>query len=474
MSELRLYDTRRRAKVPVRVPTPGDPLTMYVCGPTVYGRAHIGNARPAVVFDVLARLIRHLHGPDSLRYARNITDIDDKIMAAATREGVGVDEIATRYERHYVDDMAALGVMPPDLSPHATHHVPGMIALIDVLIARGVAYAAEGHVLFSVAADPEYGSLSRRDVDSMRAGARVEVAPYKRDAGDFVLWKPSVEGQPGWDSPWGFGRPGWHLECSAMIRELLGETIDIHGGGQDLIFPHHENEAAQSRCANGAELARVWMHNGFLAMGADKMSKSLGNVVTVGELLEQGWDGEVLRLALLSAHYRQPLEWTKTLLDQCERRLALLSIAVKSFDEVPRRTPLIDTDFFEAISDDLNIPGALSKLNQLSDLLLRLYGQPELIGREMYRTEASNFLFVAGAIRDKLIYGFELLGIKLPYNKLTVKKDDIPVFLKEKIAARGFAKKSRDFATADRIRHELAAEGILLEDGPAGTTWRRA
>ena len=451
MSELRLYDTRRRAKVPVRVPTPGDPLTMYVCGPTVYGRAHIGNARPAVVFDVLARLIRHLHGPDSLRYARNITDIDDNIMAAAKREGVGVDEIAARYERHYVDDMAALGVMPPDLSPHATHHVPGMIALIEILIARGVAYAAEGHVLFSVAADPDYGSLSRRDVDSMRAGARVEVAPYKRDAGDFVLWKPSVEGQPGWDSPWGRGRPGWHLECSAMIRELLGETIDIHGGGQDLIFPHHENEAAQSRCANGAELARVWMHNGFVEFGDTKMSKSLGNIITVDDLLQWPFNPEEFRYALLTSHYRQPLPWSDKHLFESRQSLQKLYSNLRwntwSNDDDP------DERIVAALCDDLNIPLALSILHGLN--------------RE-------------GASATRVKKSGDLLGLlqQVPteFQKHVDPRASVARtkrWVDAQVEQRTAAKAVRDFATADRIRDELAAEGILLEDGPTGTTWRR-
>ena len=307
---IRLYDTQRRAKVDFVAADPRH-VTMYVCGPTVYSRAHIGNARPAVVFDVLRRLLRHSYGDDAVVYARNITDIDDKIIAAAEARGVPIGDITRDYEAHYLADMGALGVDPPDVAPHATDYVAAMVAMIGELVARGHAYAAQGHVLFDVASYAGYGALSGRRLDEMIAGARVEVAPYKRGAADFVLWKPSGDGQPGWESPWGRGRPGWHIECSAMIREVLGRTIDIHGGGLDLIFPHHENEAAQSACANhGAPLARVWMHNGFLSMGADKMSKSLGNVALVDELLAAGWSGEVLRLALLSAHYRQPLEWT--------------------------------------------------------------------------------------------------------------------------------------------------------------------
>ena len=318
---IRLHDTMAREKRPF-VPLNPERVTMYVCGPTVYGRAHIGNARPAVVFDTLARLIRHEFGPKSLIYARNVTDVDDKIIAAAQEEGVEPSVITDRYERFYLEDMGALGVSPPDIAPHATREIAPMIAMIERLVGLGNAYEAEGHVLFNVPSDPDYGALSRRDRDSMLAGARVEVAPYKRDPADFVLWKPSPDGVIGWDSPWGRGRPGWHIECSAMIRAHLGETIDIHGGGLDLIFPHHENEMAQSRCAHGgAPLARFWVHNGFLDMGAEKMSKSLGNVVTPNELLAQGHKGETLRLALLSAHYRQPLPWTDALIAQSKATL---------------------------------------------------------------------------------------------------------------------------------------------------------
>jgi len=452
VSELRLYNTRTRRK---ELFVPADPgrITMYVCGPTVYSRAHIGNARPAVVFDVLARLLRHTYGPDSLVYARNVTDIDDKIMDAAKKRDVSTDVIAAEFERHYVDDMAALGVEAPTLSPHATHHVPGMIALIEALIARGVAYTAQGHVLFSVAADADYGTLSGRTLDQLRAGARVEVAPYKRDAADFVLWKPSADGQPGWPSPWGRGRPGWHIECSAMIRELLGETIDIHGGGQDLIFPHHENEAAQSRCANGAELARVWMHNGFLSMGADKMSKSAGNVVSVGDLLEAGWDGEVLRLALLSAHYRQPLEWTEGLLEQSKRRHFKIRNALGD-QEVPVGEP--SSEFVDALLDDLNTPDALAILSSIVDsdpAAAKAAGR--LLGLSLpviYRMSLSDSAVASDAAQ---------------VTAGTPSYDDL---IRSRLAARA----ARDFATADRIRDELAAEGIILEDGPADTTWRRA
>jgi len=473
VSELRLYNTRTRRK---EVFEPADPsrVTMYVCGPTVYGRAHIGNARAAVVFDVLARLLRHKYGADSLIYACNITDIDDKIMAAATREGLPVDEIAARYEAAYVEDMAALGVEPPTIAPHATHHVPGMIAMIEVLVARGVAYVAEGHVLFSVAADPEYGSLSGRDRSAMLAGARVEVAPYKRDAADFVLWKPSTEAQPGWPSPWGRGRPGWHIECSAMIRELLGETVDIHGGGQDLIFPHHENEAAQSRCANGAELARVWMHNGFLGMGADKMSKSLGNMVSVGSLLARGCLGDELRLSLLSAHYRKPLKWTDDLISQSASQIRQWYEVWEEWD-VDETQGVPDPEFVSAISNDLNIPRAISVLHGLmSDIeLLELdYQEREVQPEDEYATEEDPLETEIHELMRVFLASANLLGLMLQPDPWEIRA----IFPKvdERIAARLAARAARDFATADRIRDELAAEGIVLEDGPAGTTWRRA
>ncbi|HEY8434772.1 MAG TPA: cysteine--tRNA ligase, partial [Sphingomicrobium sp.] len=313
---IRLHDTMARKKRDFQPQNP-QRITMYVCGPTVYGRAHIGNARPAVVFDTLARLIRHEFGENSLVYARNVTDVDDKIIAAAEKEGVDPSVITERYECHYLEDMGALGVEPPTIAPHATQEIAAMIAMIQRLIDHGNAYEAQGHVLFSVPSDPQYGVLSRRDREQMIAGARVEVAPYKRDPADFVLWKPSAEGVIGWDSPWGRGRPGWHIECSAMIRAHLGETIDIHGGGLDLIFPHHENEIAQSRCAfHTPVMANYWMHNGFLQVEGEKMSKSLGNFVTIHELLETSkfggreWPGHVLRFAMLKTHYRQPIDWT--------------------------------------------------------------------------------------------------------------------------------------------------------------------
>jgi cysteinyl-tRNA synthetase len=433
---IRLHDTLARAK---RDFEPQDPkrITMYACGPTVYGRAHIGNARPAVIFDLLRRVLEHAYPDAEVVYARNVTDVDDKIMAAAAAEGVDVSVITKRFEQHYLDDMGALGVRPPTIAPHATQEIAAMVAMIETLVAKGHAYAAEGHVLFSVPSDPDYGILSKRDRDAMIAGARVEVAPYKKDPADFVLWKPSDPEQVGWDSPWGRGRPGWHIECSAMIKAHLGATIDIHAGGLDLIFPHHENEIAQSRCAHdGAPLARYWVHNGFVDMGSDKMSKSLGNVVTPGELLETH-KGEVLRLALLSAHYRQPLPWTEGLVAQAKATLD--GLYRKAGDAAPGA---VDAGVVEALADDLNTPLALSRLGQVEDAGV-LKASAALLG--LLRDDSESWFRGDG---DSRIDG--------------------------RVAERDAAKKAKDWATADRIRDELKAEGVLLEDSAQGTTWRRA
>ena len=434
---IHLHDTLTREKRPF-VPQNPSRITMYVCGPTVYGRAHIGNARPAVVFDTLARLIRHQFGPDSLVYARNVTDVDDKIIAAAEGEGADPSVITERFERFYLEDMDALGVRRPDIAPHATREIHAMIAMIERLIEVGNAYAADGHVLFNVPSHSDYGELSRRDREAMLAGARVEVAPYKRDPADFVLWKPSASHVVGWDSPWGRGRPGWHIECSAMIAAHLGETIDIHGGGLDLIFPHHENEIAQSRCAHrGIPLARYWVHNGFVDMASEKMSKSLGNIVTVGDLLEQGDRGEVLRLALLSAHYRQPLAWTETVVAQSK---TLLDRLYRAAGDGEGGEP--DPDVIAALEDDLNTPLALSRLAAIDHpATLRASGQ------------------LMGLLGERTGQWFQGNG---------------DARVEGLVAARAEAKARRDFSEADRIRDELKSEGILLEDGAGGTTWRRA
>ena len=434
---IRLYDTMAREKQAFE---PADPkrITIYVCGPTVYGRAHIGNARPAVIFDLLRRVLEHAYPDAEVIYARNVTDVDDKIIASAEEEGVDPSVITERYERFYLEDMGALGVNPPTIAPHATQEIGPMVAMIADLIAKGHAYEAEGHVLFSVASDPDYGALSRRDRDAMIAGARVEVAPYKRDPADFVLWKPSEDGVIGWDSPWGRGRPGWHIECSAMIRAHMGKTIDIHGGGLDLIFPHHENEIAQSRCAHGgAPLARYWVHNGFVDMGAEKMSKSLGNVVTPEELLKRH-KGETLRFALLSAHYRQPLPWTEALVAQAKATLD--GLYRKAADA---EAGAIDAGVVDALADDLNTPLALARLGAIE--------QPASL------KASAKLLGLLTASADEWFRG-------------EGDADDIAA----RIAARAEAKARRDFAEADQIREELQAEGIVLEDGPSGTTWRRA
>jgi len=488
---IRLYDTMSREKREF-VPQNPDRITMYVCGPTVYGRAHIGNERPAVVFDTLARLIRHEFGADSLIYARNVTDVDDKIIAAAEAEGVGYRVITERYYKNYMEDMGALNVLPPDFEPRATAFVPRMIDMIQRLIQGGFAYVAEGHVLFEVVNDPEYGALSRRDRDAILAGARVEVAPYKRDAADFVLWKPAGEQAEqvalSFDSPWGRGRPGWHIECSAMI-EAFGtrndaghiETIDIHGGGLDLIFPHHENEIAQSRCAHaGAPLARFWVHNGFVDMGAEKMSKSLGNVVTVNDLLTQGHRGETLRLALLSAHYRSPVPWTNKLLDQSK---AVLDRWYRALGKLQLARPEVRLDDKETIDvfveesgllDDLNTPGALADLSNVASVILgtdlNILSDDDATAMGSTLRGGANILGLLHQQPDDWAKG---RVIEVDIADGIAVGDALDARIEAKIAERAKAKKSRDFATADRIRDELKAEGIVLEDGPSGTTWRR-
>ena len=459
---IKLYDTRSREKVDF-APSAPDRITMYVCGPTVYSRAHIGNFRPEITFDLLGRLLRHIYPGHELQHARNFTDIDDKIMAQASASGRSIAEVTAEAEGWYLDDARTLGVDVAKVqSPRATEHLGTMIALMEDLVAKGHAYAAEGHVLFDTTSDGDYGALSRRPLEDMIAGARVEVAPYKKNAGDFVLWKPSAADQPGWDSPWGRGRPGWHTECVAMIRSELGETIDIHGGGQDLIFPHHENEAAQGRCAHGgAPLARIWMHNGFLSMSDEKMSKSLGNVVTVPALIEAGHRGETIRLAMLMAHYRQPLEWTNDLLAQAKATLDRWYRAL----EPDSATGEGDAEVVAALANDLNTPAAIARLSQLLDdpatlrasgALLGLLGGDAAAWRKGISHVANTQSVVgvsgtSGAVSDAL------------------SECDIDAH----IAARAEAKAAKDFAEADRIRDALASEGIILEDGPDGTTWRR-
>jgi cysteinyl-tRNA synthetase len=452
---LRLYNSLTRR---VEAFAPLDPAcpTMYLCGPTVYNYVHIGNARGPVVFDVLAALLRRRHG--ALKYARNITDVDDKINAAAAAQGVPISAITDRFAAAYREDMAALGVTPQDIQPEATTHVPQMIAMIERLIESGHAYAAEGHVLFAVASFPAYGQLSRRDPEEMLAGARVEVAPYKRDAGDFVLWKPSTPDLPGWDSPWGRGRPGWHIECSAMAGAHLGETIDIHAGGIDLQFPHHENEIAQSQCAHGGKVfARFWLHNGMLNFGGAKMSKSVGNIERVHDLVRKH-PPEALRYALLSAHYRQPLDWSDALIEQSVRTLDRLYGTLRDLADADA-APAIPQAVEDALEDDLNTPLALSEVARIASEARKATDAGD-------RARLKGELLGAG-----LALGLLLQAPEAWFNRGVSGKDDdrIQALVEERTAA----KKARDFARADAIRDQLAGEGILLEDTPQGVRWVR-
>jgi cysteinyl-tRNA synthetase len=430
------------------VPLDAAHVRMYVCGPTVYDLAHVGNARPVVVFDVLARLLRHLF--EKVTYVRNITDVDDKINARAAETGQSIAAITAVTTADFHTDMAALGALLPDVEPRATDHIAEMIELNRRLIANGNAYEAEGHVLFSVASDPDYGKLSGHSPDELLAGARIDVAPYKRDAGDFVLWKPSTPELPGWDSPWGRGRPGWHIECSAMAWKYLGESFDIHGGGQDLIFPHHENEMAQSCCAfPGSEFARLWMHNGMLLVDGEKMSKSLGNFFTVRDVLAKA-PGEAIRLLLLRTHYRASLDFTDTALAAARTELDRFYRALERHPGVTAGdTPAAILD---PLCDDLNTPLALSQLHGLADAALA--GD----------AKAASGLLAAGS----------LLGLLQAEPAAWFRGGDDGAEIEAAIAERLAARKARDFARADAIRAELGARGIVLEDGPQGTTWRRS
>jgi cysteinyl-tRNA synthetase len=444
--------------------TPLDPAcpTMYLCGPTVYNYVHIGNARGPVLFGVLAELLRRRYG--NLRYARNITDVDDKINAAARELGVPITTITDRYAAAYRADMAALGIAPPDLEPAATAHIPQIVAMIERLVANGHAYAAEGHVLFSVASFDGYGKLSRRDPEDMLAGARVEVAPYKRDPGDFVLWKPSTDELPGWDSPWGRGRPGWHIECSAMAAAHLGESIDIHAGGVDLQFPHHENEIAQSECAHGGKVfARYWLHNGMLNFAGAKMSKSLGNIEKVHDLL-QAHPPEALRYALLSAHYRQPLDWSDALIEQSIRTLDRLYGTLRDLAGV-EAIATIPASVEAALDDDLNTPAVLAEIARIAGDARKAASVGEIPGEEKVRLKSQ--LLGAG-----LALGLLQQDPAAWFERGASGEDDarIQALIDERIAAR----KARDFARSDAIRDQLAAEGIALEDTPQGVRWKRA
>ena len=430
---LRLFNTLTKTKDDF-APIDAKNVRMYVCGPTVYDFAHIGNARPVIVFDLLYRLLHHVYGDAHVTYVRNITDVDDKINERAAQRGISIRELTEETARIYEEDVAVLGNLPPSVTPRATEHITQMIRIIEELIAAGHAYAVEGHVLFNVSSKSDYGKLSRRSVDEMLAGARVEVAPYKQNAMDFVLWKPSDANVPGWDSPWGRGRPGWHIECSAMAGEYLGETFDIHGGGIDLQFPHHENEIAQSEGAHhGAPLAKVWMHNGFLQVEGEKMSKSLGNFFTIRDLLAD-WPGEVLRFNMLRTHYRQPIDFTVSGLKESWKTL-------ERWYEVtePLADPAPNAAFFEALSDDLNTPAAIASLHQADEMAL------------------------AG--------GLGFLGFSNVQMKIASKAKVDTVAIADAIAARNAARKAKDFRESDRIRDEWLAKGIVFKDGPQGTTW---
>jgi cysteinyl-tRNA synthetase len=460
---LTLYNTLTRRKEAFE---PLDPtrVRLYVCGPTVYDLAHVGNARAVVAFDLLYRMLRHEYGENHVTHVRNITDVEDKIIAAAHDNGEPIDALTRRTTAIFHEDMAALNNLPPDIEPRATEYIPQMIAMIERLIGSGHAYAAEGHALFRVASYAKYGALSRRSRADMIAGARVEVAPYKEDPGDFVLWKPSTPEQPGWESPWGRGRPGWHIECSAMSENTLGETFDIHGGGLDLIFPHHENEIAQSVCAHdGVPFARYWMHNGMLTVGGAKMAKSEGNFITVREALAEA-PGEVIRLALLGTHYRDPLDWTPDKLHQ----------ARQSLDRFYRALTLPRDPIFEkfgeanaalgpvhgALEDDLNAPLALTRLHDLAGAINRTSSDAE-----------------RSALQTALERGGRLMGLleANPLDWLQRADKAETEHIEQRIAARAVSRRQRRFGEADRIRAELAAEGIILEDKPDGTTtwWRK-
>lgn len=445
---LKLYNSLTRKKEDFVPLNPGH-IRMYACGPTVYNYAHIGNARMAVVFDLWARVLRHLF--PKVTYASNITDVDDKIITAHRETGEAMSTITEKFARIYNEDMASLGVLPPDIQPRATRHIGEMIAQIEKLIAAGHAYAAEGHVLFSVPSDPTYGVLSGRSRDEQIAGARVEVAPYKKDPADFVLWKPSAGDEPGWDSPWGFGRPGWHIECSAMSEKHLGLPFDIHGGGADLKFPHHENEVAQAICAHGhahdpAHFAKYWVHNGFVTVEGEKMSKSLGNFLLVHDLIKQ-FPGEALRLTLLSAHYRQPLDWSEKTIVQNVKLLDKLYAKIKGSD-VP--AGIIPEGILSALCDDLNTPQVIAELNALA------------------KAEDIAGLKAAGA----------LLGILQDQNWGAMAADETAgvdvAKIESLVAQRTQAKKDKNFAQADVIRAELSAMGIAVEDTPQGPKWKKA
>jgi cysteinyl-tRNA synthetase len=455
---LKLYNTMS-ARKEIFEPLVPDTVTMYVCGPTVYNLAHIGNARPVVVFDTLFRLLQTHY--QSVTYARNITDVDDKIITAAHEGKRSIESVTEEFTAKYREDMAQLNALPPTLEPCATHNIDAMIELTRTLIEKGHAYESQRHVLFAVESMPDYGKLSKRSLDDMLAGARVEVAHYKRHPGDFVLWKPSAPQDPGWDSPWGRGRPGWHLECSAMIRAHLGDTIDIHGGGRDLIFPHHENEIAQSRCAHGGDYVRYWMHNAFMDIDGEKMSKSLGNFRTVRDLL-QSYRGEVLRFALLSAHYRTPLNFSAELLEQARATLDSFYSTLRDVRDIKVDTEvcLADEPFYQALNDDLNTPIAIAELHALA--------------KQLHKARPDE----KATLKARILAAGSMLGIleqdPAQWLQEATSEDAISVTAIEAlIKERHEAKLARNYARADEVRTALLAQGVVLEDSREGTQWKR-
>jgi cysteinyl-tRNA synthetase len=457
---LRLHNTRTH-RVEDFVAQDAGRVTVYLCGPTVYNYVHIGNARGPVVFGLLVRLLRHIFGAKHVVYARNITDVDDKINAASAEAGVPIDVITTRYAAAYAEDIGKLGCEEPDIVPYATAHIPQIIAMCERLIGLGHAYAAEDHVLFDVSSYAAYGQLSGRSTEEMIAGARVEVAPYKKNPADFVLWKPSTPDLPGWDSPWGRGRPGWHIECSAMSEAHLGKTLDIHAGGNDLMFPHHENEVAQSTCAHGGRVfARWWLHNGMLTFGGRKMSKSLGNTLVLHELLER-YPAELLRFMLLKAHYRQPLDWSDATLEQAQRTLDGLYGTLRDLVDIDGSERTLPAELLTSLADDLNTPEAMATIARLAENARKATSTEE-------KKAAKAALLGAGAF----------LGLLQQNPEAWFKRDVGDAvdadWVERLLAERAEARKRRDFVESDRIRDELAARGVVIEDGPQGARWKIA
>ena len=456
--QISLYNTLHRRKEEF-IPIDASNVRMYVCGPTVYDRAHLGNAKTPVAFDVLYRLLRYVYGPEHVTYVSNITDVDDKILNKHKETGKSIREITEETYQWYIDDMAKLNVLAPNYRPRATEYIDEMIELVKLLLQNGHAYEAEGHVLFDVDSMPGYGYLSGRSMKEMLAGARIEVADYKKNPADFILWKPSSPDQPGWNSPWGYGRPGWHLECSAMSSKLLGNTFDIHGGGSDLIFPHHENECAQSLCAHpGEKFAKYWVHSGMLMVDGVKMSKSLGNFYLIDEVLEKA-PAEALRLLFLSTHYHQPFNFTFDGLNQAKATLDKFYNALLRVKDVETVKAEPDERVVAALADDMNTPLALSYLHELVNILNKASTIEE-------QKEA----------KAKLLASAEMLGIlwQDPESWFKGGSDDEAAMIEGKIAERAAAKKAKDYALADKIREELKAQGIILEDTPQGTTWKKA